>query len=168
MVAHARPHLFLLASFKEVLARRPDSVLVLVGDGELRASIEKRIDELGLRSNVILTGQTKTPEDYYCAFDVMALPSVFEGLPMIVVESQASRRPIVVSEVTPDEAIFSNGVSRCSLEEGPSKWAEAMVASAGKTVELDSRSDRFNVARQAQELSDWYLERVSLLKDDVQ
>ncbi len=156
---YAKNHIFLLESFKEVLDRKPDSVLVLVGDGEFRASIESKIDELDIRDKVIMIGQSKTPEYYYSAFDVMALPSVFEGLPMMVVECQASKRPIVVSDVTPDEAIFSNGVFRCSLEEGASRWADRILEAEGTIVEFDSRMDNFDVNLQARLLCDWYLEK---------
>jgi glycosyltransferase involved in cell wall biosynthesis len=161
---YAKNHLFLLEVFRKVLERRPDSELVLVGDGELRESIEKRIDELGIRDNVVLIGQTKNPEDYYCAFDVMALPSVFEGLPMMVVEGQASRRPIVVSEVTPDEAVFSNGVFRCTLEDDASVWADRVMEASGTEVVIDQRSNRFRIEMQAAELCDWYLNKADQLR----
>ncbi len=157
---YAKNHGFLLEAFKEVKNQRPDSVLVLVGDGELRASIETRIRELDLADDVIMVGQTSTPEVYYSAFDVMALPSVFEGLPMIVVECQASRRPIVVSEVTPDEAIFSDGVFRCSLNDGAVRWAKQLIDAAHRDVVLDSRQKTFDIRQQAKSLCDWYLNRV--------
>lgn len=158
---YAKNHLFLLDVFSEVLTKAPNAVLVLVGDGELKTSILKKIKDLNLQDKVILVGQSETPEYYYLAFDVMAFPSVFEGLPVTVVECQASLRPIVVSDVVPDEAIFSDGVYRCSLDKGPSVWAEQIIATAGKLVRVDERKNLYDIFVQAQNLCSWYVEKAS-------
>ena len=73
------------------------------------------------------------------------------------------RSPIVVSDVTPDEAIFSNGIIRCPLEAGPSKWAQTIIEASDIDVVLDSRSDNFNVSVQAEKLCRWYLKKAERL-----
>lgn len=156
---YAKNHMLIIDAFKEVRKLRSDAVLVLVGDGELKDMIISKIKAENLEDSVLMVGQTDNPELFYPAFDVMLLPSVFEGLPMMVVEGQAALRPIVVSEVTPDEAIFSNGVFRCSKNDSPSVWAERMLEASKTEVVIDNRSDRFRVERQAEDLCEWYLNK---------
>lgn len=76
--------------------------LLIVGDGINKQNIVNRASELGLINNIILVGAVNNPSEYYSAMDVFALPSVFEGLPMVGVEAQANGLP----------AIFSSSISR--------------------------------------------------------
>ena len=82
-------HMFLLSVFKAMHDKNPNSVLMLVGEGNLRNEIEGQIEKLGLTDNVILTGsQTDIPK-YISLFDVFLLPSIHEGLPVVAAEAQS-------------------------------------------------------------------------------
>ncbi len=71
--------------------------LVLVGDGELQAVLERRAQELGLRAWVHFVGATSTPQDYYRSADVFALSSDIEGLPNVLLEAQVFGLPAVTT-----------------------------------------------------------------------
>lgn len=99
-------HAFLLELFAEVKKRRPNAMLLLCGDGPLLQPMQEKAASLGLLNAVVFTGNIKNPEDAYCAMDVMALPSFFEGFPLTVVEAYASGLPTLVSDtVTPEVGI---------------------------------------------------------------
>ncbi len=153
----AKNHEFLLDVFKEVLRKNDNARLMLVGDGELKLQIVSRIKELNIEDKVILVGQVNNAENYYCVADVMTLPSLFEGLGLSVIESQAAGTPIIVSEAIPDEAFISNGCTKLPLKK--ELWAAEILKGKHKNVELDSRSEAFNIQSAVEELTKWYLEK---------
>ncbi|MDD3341524.1 MAG: glycosyltransferase family 1 protein [Bacilli bacterium] len=83
-------HEFLLDSFSEALKENDNLRLMLIGDGELMPNVKKRIHQLNLQNYVTLTGVVDDSWKYYSAFDIFALPSIFEGLPVVGVEAQCS------------------------------------------------------------------------------
>lgn len=163
---YAKNHMFLLEIFQKILKLEPAAVLLLVGDGELHGQIEEKVAQLGIMDRVIMVGQTATPEIYYSLFDVVVLPSVFEGLSMTTIEAQASRTPIVISEAVPREAIVAEtGCCYLSLNDASERWAEAAVEMAGQEVRLaPEKSGQYDISSAAPVLAEWYMHRVNELK----
>jgi glycosyltransferase involved in cell wall biosynthesis len=92
-------HPHLVEAFAEVSRRRPGSRLMLVGDGPLRAALDGRIRELGLEGGVLLTGHRDDVARLLRAADLFVLPSLNEGLGMVLVEAMASGLATVASRV---------------------------------------------------------------------
>lgn len=159
---HQKNHTRLLRIFKRVLEREPEARLLLVGDGPLRGELEGEIASLGLDEAVVLAGVREDVPDLLAAMDVFLLPSHFEGLPVVVVEAQASGLPCVVSGAVTDEVALTDLVRFVSLDEPDTVWADAVLAAAtvgprrSRVQELrDAGYDSAQVAREMQEL---YLE----------
>lgn len=133
-------------------------MLLLVGDGELHQPIVNKIQELGLEEKVILVGQVSHPELYYSLTDVMVFPSVFEGLPLVVIESQIVGVPTVVSEAIPKEAIISNGVERLKLSDDD--WANIVLKIADRKVRLNEKSKEYNIGYAVKKLQEWYVNKI--------
>lgn len=91
-------HERLLRIFKVVLENDPQARLLLCGEGEKTALIRQQTEELGISGQVLFCGNVERPEDYFQAMDVFVLPSLFEGLPIVGVEAQASGLPCVFSD----------------------------------------------------------------------
>lgn len=126
----AKNHLFLIAVFADVRKRDPNAVLLLIGDGERRAEIQAAIAEKHLDDAVILTGVRSNVWDFYQAMDVFVFPSVYEGLPVSLVEAQASGLPCCVSSNVPKDSAITDLVEFIPLENGPDKWAEIALQRA--------------------------------------
>jgi colanic acid/amylovoran biosynthesis glycosyltransferase len=94
-------HSILLDAFSKVAARHPDAKLVLAGDGPLREMIENRILELGLMARVRITGwiSSSTVRDEILGARVVVQPSLQEGLPVVLMEAMAVRRPVISTYV---------------------------------------------------------------------
>ncbi len=92
-------HAVLLDALKEVAEQFPSTRLVCIGDGVLRADLEKRTIELGLSENVRFVGFQSNVADWLRLADVSVLPSFFEGLPLAAIESLAAERPMVATDV---------------------------------------------------------------------
>ena len=86
--------------------------------------IQEKVDKLGLTDKVIFTGSVPNPEDYYQAMDCFVLPSLFEGLGIVLVEAQANGLPCLYSDVVPEEAALTDLAQQLPLSVGAEKWAE--------------------------------------------
>lgn len=155
---------FLIEIFAKIKELHPDSVLWLVGDGELRKEIEERIKAFNLNDSVKLFGMVNNTKELYQAMDVMVMPSLFEGLPMVGVEAQASGLPCVFADTITKE-VDVVGCPYISLEESVEVWAKAAIGMAGKKerrsypAELDVLG--FNIKLEAKRLEELYLSKVA-------
>lgn len=89
----------LLRAFAEVVKNNRDVLLVLIGEGSERASIEQLIVELNLQDKVMLPGNIPEAYKYLAAFDYFVFPSVREGFGLAVVEAFAARVPVILSDL---------------------------------------------------------------------
>ena len=103
-------HTFLVDVFYEVQKERPNSVLLLIGDGPLLEEIKEKIKRLGIQDKVIFAGVHKHPERYYQAMDVFVLPSLYEGLGMVLIEAQVNGLPCIISNNIPQDAVYNQNV----------------------------------------------------------
>ena len=156
----AKNHLFLIDVFADVRKRDPNAVLLLIGDGERRAEIQAAIAEKRLEDAVILTGVRSNVWDFYQAMDVFVFPSIYEGLPVSLVEAQAAGLPCCVSLNVPKDSAITDLVQFISLEDRSEKWAEIALRSV-KTSRPDMLSEiqnaGFDVISTANWLENFYL-----------
>jgi glycosyltransferase involved in cell wall biosynthesis len=122
-------HDFLIDIFSCVVKSHPDTKLVLVGDGPLRGKIADKAKRLGLSENVIFTGQREDVPALLQAFDVLAFPSHYEGLPGVVTEAQAAGLPCLLSDrITRESAIIPELCTFLSIDSGTEPWLNALAA----------------------------------------
>jgi glycosyltransferase involved in cell wall biosynthesis len=115
------------------LARLPvDVTCVLVGDGPERGNLERLAEELGIRDRTAFTGWVERPRDYLPGFDVVAMPSRFEGLGLVAIEAALAERPVVAAAVDgiPD-AVVDGATGILVPPEDPVALAEAISALLG-------------------------------------
>ena len=90
---------YLLQAMPRILAAQPDTVLVIAGEGVLADSLREQARSLGVQEQVRFIGPRRDIPELLAMFDLYALPSEWEGLPMIILEAMASGCPIVASDV---------------------------------------------------------------------
>lgn len=120
-------HLRLLRIFAAVLKKQPNSRLLLCGSGENEPLCREEAKKAGMSEKILFLGEVTNPEDYLSAMDVFVLPSLFEGLPLVGVEAQASGLPCVFSDKITEEAAILNTSQFLSLSESDDVWAEAIL-----------------------------------------
>lgn len=125
----AKNHLFALSVFCETLRRRPEALLVLVGDGPGQEDIRARALELGVAHRVQFLGRRSDMPRVMAGFDVLLMPSLHEGFPIVTIEAQASGLPCLLSDHITPEVVVSPSCTRLSLTVPASVWAERAVAS---------------------------------------
>ena len=137
-------HAKLLSVFKELHNQDNNTVLILCGDGEERANIEKRINELKLNDCVKLMGVVKNVNDYLQAFDIVVMPSLFEGLPFSLMEAQASGLKCVVSDTVSSESNVVGWNVSVGLNSPDTEWVEAI----NNLRELYNRDDGYSILKE--------------------
>lgn len=120
----AKNHMFLIDVFEQVHKKNPNSVLLIVGDGELKDSIKSKIDEMRLTECVKMLGSRGDVGNLLQAADCFLFPSLWEGVPLTVIEAQAAGLPCFVSDKVTDDVCVSDLVTRISLDVGASVWSD--------------------------------------------
>lgn len=153
-------HSFLVEIFEQIHEKTPGVRLLLVGEGDLRPQIEEKVKCLGLEKNVIFTGVRGDIPDLLQAMDLFLFPSLYEGLPVTMVEAQAAGLPCYVSENVPAECKMTQLVRFISLERTACEWATEITTGANKrnmdTLEA-IRNAGFDIKSNANWLQNYYL-----------
>lgn len=114
---------FLIEAFERLHTKHPDSLLVIAGCGSLRDSLEQEVRDLGISDCVRFLGQVNDVSCIYQGMDVFALPSLYEGFGMALLEAQVSGIPCVVSNRVSSEVVLSDNCKLLSLEDDTDAWA---------------------------------------------
>lgn len=121
-------HTFVVDVFYELYKRNPKVTLILVGDGEEYHGIKQKVINLGLEHKVKFLGVRDDVHRCLQAFDVLLFPSLFEGIPVSIIEAQASGLPCILSNTIDPETAITNNVEFHSLTSPISEWASAILA----------------------------------------
>lgn len=121
-------HMFLLDVFRIILQKNINARLILVGEGSELGKVKSRIKELNLESYIKILGVREDVNKLYQTMDVFVLPSIFEGLGMVLIEAQAIGLPCVISDTIPKEAkIVDELITQCSLNDKFETWADKIL-----------------------------------------
>lgn len=155
-------HTFLLDVFSQIKSRNQDAVLLLVGDGPLRAESEERAAALGIADSVIFTGVRDDVPDLMQAMDCFVFPSLYEGLGIVAIEAQAAGLPCVVSTGIPEECDKTGLLDRIALDAGAAAWADQILCKKDTIRELTSHrilDAGYDIVSNARWLQNYYLEQ---------
>lgn len=120
-------HDFLIDIFAELVKQKPESVLLLIGEGPLFGHIRDKVNSLDLQDKVRFLGVRSDVAELYNAMDVFVLPSFYEGLPVVGVEVQANGLPLLCSDQVTKEIIISNGIYLMDVKSGENYWADRLI-----------------------------------------
>lgn len=153
-------HEFLLNIFKSVVEKRPDAILVMVGEGNLKPQIEKKVSELGLATNVRFLGVRSDIASLMQGMDLFLFPSLFEGLPVVLVEAQAAGLKCVISDSITKETDITGRIEFVSLNESPEEWANKILSPSYEHLDtsLLLREKGYDTGTMAKWLADYYLD----------
>ena len=152
-------HLFILDVFKCLCQKHPDARLVLTGDGPTQKSVEKAVEQAGMTDRVIFTGSRQDVYRLYSAFDVFIFPSIYEGLPLTLIEAQCSGLPCVISSHLTDEFEITDLIHRTDLSASPEVWVNTIEQCIGKERKDNSEligEKGYDIRATARMLQDFY------------
>lgn len=161
---YAKNHQYLIKVFNEILKKDPSSYLLLLGDGELKNDIVSQVEKLGIKDHVLMPGLVKNVNDYLQAMDYFIFPSNYEGLPVVLVEAQASGLRVLKSDVITNEVDVTDLVDALSIQEEPSVWAEKILQNVDyyrqNTYEIIKKAG-FDISSSVDYLTKFYLDIIA-------
>lgn len=125
---------YLIRAFEKLSYIDDKAMLLLAGNGPDLENIRGQAQRTVCADRIIFWGETTNPESLYSAMDIFALPSRFEGLPVVLLEAQISGLPCIVSDKVTREVDFGDIVWK-SIEDDPQAWADTMISMQRRTEE---------------------------------
>jgi len=119
---------FLIDLLKELADAGEPYKLVLVGQGNRKEAAQEQVRQLGLQDRVTFVEATDRVQDYLSAFDVFCMPSLYEGLPLALIEAQTSGLPCLVADTVTREADKTGNMTFLPIDRGVQVWAEQLKA----------------------------------------
>lgn len=156
-------HTFLIDIFHELVKQKPDAKLLLVGDGPLKEQITEKVKNLHIENNVLFLGLQKRTQDFYQAMDCFLLPSLYEGLPVVGVESQANGLNCFFADTITKETKVNENVKYLSLQLSAKQWADEIISSTNNNINRllgyeNLKNSQFNISSEAKKLLNKYEE----------
>jgi len=160
-------HAVLINALPEVLREFPNVHVLCLGDGILREELEHQSKRLSLQKNVHFLGFRNDMADWLALCDFVVLPSFYEGLPLVAVESLAAGRAMVATAVDGTPEVIVNGRTGITVPPGDPKSLAAAIASMLRSPALRQRMaeqgrayvlERFSQERQVRETGEFFLE----------
>lgn len=124
---YQKNHDLLIEIFKQVCAKVPQARLLMIGTGKLEGSIQEKVCQYGLDNKVVFMGKRDDVNCLMQAMDIFLLPSRFEGLPIVLVEAQASGLKCLTSTLVTDEVALTNNIEFIALD-NVKGWVENIVS----------------------------------------
>jgi glycosyltransferase involved in cell wall biosynthesis len=156
-------HPFLIEVFAEFVKRRPDSVLLLCGDGTLRKDMEQRVKGLNIQEKVKFLGVRSDIPQLLQAFDLFLFPSLHEGLPVTLIETQAAGIPCFLSDEITREVDLGLGLMKFLKITSKDIWISELEKFEVETVDRNTsklknlRERGYDIKTTAKWLEDFYL-----------
>lgn len=162
-------HRFMLEVFAALRKKRNDVKLVLVGDGPLRTQIEALAAERHIADDVVILGKRDDVPSLLQAFDVMLLPSVYEGFPCVLVEWQCAGLRALVSDTVTRAADLTGLLRYLPIDKGTAPWTDVLCATARdddralvSACAVSSIRDKgYDIRQNAGKLQQFYIDAVT-------
>lgn len=157
-------HPFMIDILKKLVDDGVDCKMLFVGDGEKREEYEEIARKAGVFENTIFAGMRIDVPDFLSAMDVFLFPSLWEGLPLSVIEAAATGLPCIISENVTSEVVATEYMKRLSLNLDITKWCKEILdvnVSTRKNRAIVSQNEisksGFNINRESEKLRRIYL-----------
>lgn len=137
-------HNFIIDVFNFVHKKNTAAKLVLVGTGDGQKAIKEKVESLALSDSVLFLGNRTDVNKILQAMDVFLFPSLYEGLPLSIIEAQAAGLPCVISDNVPPECIVTDLIEAASLDDALAKWE--IVIKSQKSVK---RKDTYELIKKS-------------------
>lgn len=154
-------HQFLIDIFVEIYKLNPNARLLLIGTGGLEESIRNKVDKLGIANAVYFLGSRGDVNQVLQAFDIMVFPSLYEGLPVTLIEAQASGLKCVISDNITTEVDMTGNIEYISLDKEADYWAK-MILKYNYEYERESEykkiiEKKYDIKQISKWLEGWYI-----------
>lgn len=162
-LSHQKNHAYLFKWFNEILKRDSNSILFLVGDGELKSELQEEIAKMGLIDQVRFLGIRNDVKNLMFMSDVFLFPSHYEGLGIVLIEAQATGLECIVSNRIEPEAKVTNQIETIDISKSPKLYADLALKKVKKSRKkerdlsyLDVRDAGYDISNTVKMLEEIY------------
>lgn len=134
-----------ISVFESIVRAKPNSLLMVVGEGPLLHDMMKQIEKLSISTKVLFCGFRNDVDSFYSAIDVLLMPSLFEGLPLGGIEAQTAGVPCLLSDQITDEVKQLETTLFLSLGESDEKWASAAISLEKHSRDFNTRAKAYSI-----------------------
>jgi glycosyltransferase involved in cell wall biosynthesis len=152
-------HKFLVEIFAEVVKKKENAFLLMVGKGDALESIKEQLKELNLEKKALVLSDRTDISDLMHAMDVLVFPSFFEGLGIALIEAQFSGLRCMASDTIPKATRISNLIRYMSLDETAEAWADEILSWKKEKVEYYD-AEKWDMCQIIHQLEDMYITSV--------
>ncbi|WP_025739370.1 glycosyltransferase family 1 protein [Aquimarina pacifica] len=155
-------HSYLLKVFASVVEQKPNCSLLIIGDGPLRKSLEKEAASLSIEDKVQFLGIRTDIAQLCQLLDVFVFPSLYEGLPVTLIEAQSAGIKIVASDRITEEVLLTNDIEFLPIEIEPKVWAEHILqkVAADRVNNYETIKEKgYDIKNNAEIIQNFYLEQ---------
>ena len=158
--SEVKNHTFLVDVFIDTYGKNKNAFLLMIGDGPDKNKIIERLDKNGLKGKYLILSNRDDIPDLLSAMDVFVFPSLYEGLPLSLIEAQVAKKICFVSDSVNGHASISNLVTRLSLDDGAEKWADAIL-SYKKPKKIVVNDEDWDIKKITKKLEQIYLDALA-------
>lgn len=112
---------------QEIIENNDKARLFLIGEGTLEKEIKELVRSKKLEKYIIFVSNANDIEAYYSMFDLLLMPSLFEGLPLTLIEAQANGLPCLISDTITEDLDITDLITRLSINEPSELWAKKAI-----------------------------------------
>ncbi len=164
--------LFLIEIFNRIHEKNSKTKLLLIGAGELKEKIIKKIGLFGLNNCVFVKNSINNVNEYLQAIDVLVMPSLYEGLPVIGVEAQAAGVKCFFSNTITKEAKILDKTEYINLNSSPDEWADIILEKIKNLERVDEtktlQNKGYDIKKESQKMENLYMEYIKEDKNGKQ
>lgn len=152
-------HTFLIDIFSEIYKKKENAVLLLIGEGYLLQEIKEKVKKLNLQDKVLFLGLRSDIPDLMQSMDLFLFPSLYEGLPVVLIEAQAAGLKIVTSTGVTKETDLTNSLEFYDLQCTSKEWADKILSLDTKKIDYSEilRKKGYDSNTNASWLVDFYM-----------
>ena len=158
---------YLLEIFKRLVINNNKIKLILIGDGPLEKELRSKADRIGISDKVIFAGAINNVNVLLNAIDIIVMPSLYEGLPLTLIEEQANGLVCIVSDTITEEVNISGNVRFASLNDDKNVWTKIVEDEIRKNLKRSRnnqstesikriRKKGFDICESVKKLNDLY------------
>lgn len=152
----------MLKAFEKINSKYPNTKLTIIGDGELKKSLEEQSKSLGISNSVLFTGIISNVKDYLWSSDVYIMSSIYEGLPQTVIEAMAAGLPIISTKAGGVIDVVKDGENGflvdCNDLDGLTNSMENLIQSPSLCEEFSANSIKLSKEYSIQNCAEQYKE----------
>lgn len=139
---HQKQPLLLIEAFKKAVGDYPQLHLLMIGDGDLRKEAVELANKMDMNNSITFQSFRQDVPDLLAAADIFVLPSLWEGLPIALLEAMAMKKAVIATDVDGTKEVISHEENGYLIESGNADMLATALIKLGKDYDLRKKFEQ--------------------------